>query len=87
MQLFIDKLHYIKQVYNNKDLSKNRCTITKTYQMRLALMHEKLVTCTKRTPEPLKALSAAYLMKSGVEKEPHEDTGNHGEDGEAERSS
>jgi hypothetical protein len=41
--------------------------------MWLALVHEKLVTCTKQTPEPLKALSAMYPMKSGVEKEPHEE--------------
>ena len=39
--------------------------------MQLALVHEKLVTCTKRTPEPLEMLSATYLMKSGAEKEPY----------------
>ena len=42
-------------------------------RMRLALVHEKLVTCTKRTPEPLQALSVAYPMKFGVEKEPREE--------------
>ena len=41
--------------------------------MQLALVHEKLVTCTKRTPEPLEMLSATYLMKSGAEKEPREE--------------
>jgi hypothetical protein len=41
--------------------------------MRLALVHEKLVTCTKRTPEPLQALSVTYSMKSSVEKEPREE--------------
>jgi hypothetical protein len=41
--------------------------------MWLVLVHEKLVTCTKQTPEPLKALYVAYPMKSGVEKEPREE--------------
>ena len=42
-------------------------------RMQLALVHEKLVTCTKRTPEPLQMLSTAYPMKSGVKKEHHEE--------------
>jgi hypothetical protein len=41
--------------------------------MRLALVHEKLVTFTKRTPEPLQALSVAYSMKFGAEKERREE--------------
>ena len=40
---------------------------------RLALVHEKLVTCTKWTPEPLQALYAAYPMNSYAEKEPREE--------------
>ena len=43
----------------------------------LVLVHEKLVTCTKRTPEPLQALSAVYPMNSGAEKEPREETNPH----------
>ena len=42
-------------------------------RMRFALVHEKLVTCTKRTPEPLQALSAVYSMKSSAENEPQEE--------------
>jgi hypothetical protein len=41
--------------------------------MQVVLVHEKLVTCTKRTLEPLQELFAAYSMKSGAEKEPHEE--------------
>jgi len=41
--------------------------------MRLALMHKKLVTCTKRTTKPLQELYAAYPMKSSVEKEPRKE--------------
>jgi hypothetical protein len=38
-------------MYNdNKDLTSMGLTHTR---LRLALMHEKLVTCTKQTPEPL----------------------------------
>ena len=40
-------------------------------------MHENLVTCTKRTPKPLKALSVVYPMNSSAEKEPHEETNPH----------
>ena len=46
-------------------------------RLRLLLVHEKLVTCTKQTPEPLEALSAAYPMNSGAEKEPREETNPH----------
>ena len=42
-------------------------------RMRLALVHEKLVTCTKQTPETFHALSTVYPMNSGVEKEPREE--------------
>ena len=41
--------------------------------MWLVLVHKKLVTCTKQTPESLQVLSATYPMKSGAEKEPHEE--------------
>ena len=61
-------------MYNNKDLTSMGLTHT---QLLLVLVHEKLVTCTKRTPEPLQALSAAYPMNSGAEKEPHEETNPH----------
>ena len=57
-------------MYNNKDLMSMGITHT---LIRLALVHEKLVTCTKRTPEPLQVLSAVYPMKYGAEKEPHEE--------------
>ena len=57
-------------MYNNKDLTSMGLTQT---QLRLALVHEKLVTCTKRTPEPLQALSAVYSMKSSAENEPQEE--------------
>jgi hypothetical protein len=39
-------------MYNNKDLKSMGLTHT---QRQLALVHEKLVTFTKRTPEPLQA--------------------------------
>ena len=57
-------------MYNNKDLMSMGLTHTR---LRLALVHEKLVTCTKRTPEPLQALSAVYSMKSSAENEPQEE--------------
>ena len=47
--------------------------------MQLVLVHEKLVTCTKRTPKPLQALSAACPMNFSVEKEPREGTNPHRE--------
>ena len=46
-------------------------------QGRLELVHENLVTCTKRTPKPLQALSTVYPMNSGAEKEPREETNLH----------
>ena len=54
-------------MYNNKDLMSMGLTHTR---LLLVLVHKKLVTCTKRTPEPLQALSAVYPMKSSAEKEP-----------------
>ena len=57
-------------MYNNKDLMSMGITHTR---MQLMLVHEKLVTCTKWTPEPLQVLSVAYPMKSGAEKEPREE--------------
>ena len=57
-------------MYNNKDLTSMGLTHTRMW---LALVHEKLVTCTKRTPEPLQALSALYPIKSSAEKEPREE--------------
>ena len=72
-------------MYNNKDLSSMGFTHTRLHrtspssarvdvgQGRLGLVHEKLVTCTKRTPEPLQALYAAYPMNSYAEKEPREE--------------
>jgi hypothetical protein len=57
-------------MYNNKDLKSMGLTHT---QRQLALVHEKLVTFTKWTPEPLQALFVAYPMKSSAEKEPYEE--------------
>ena len=76
-------------MYNNKDLSSMGFTHTQLHRKpssgarvdagrgRLALVHENLVTCTKRTPKPLQALSTVYPMNSGAEKEPHEETNPH----------
>ena len=61
-------------MYNNKDLMSMGLTHTRVWFKQL---HEKLVTCTKRTPEPLQVLSVAYLMNSGVEKKPREETNPH----------
>ena len=61
-------------MYNNKDLTSMGLTHTRVWFKQL---HEKLVTCTKRTPEPLQVLSVAYLMNSGVEKKPREETNPH----------
>ena len=61
-------------MYNNKDLTSMGLTHTRLWLM---LVHEKLVTCTKRTPEPLQALFVAYPMNSSAEKEPHEETNRH----------
>ena len=61
-------------MYNNKDLTSMGLTHTR---LLLVLVHKKLVTCTKRTPEPLQALSAVYPMNSGAEKEPREETNPH----------
>ena len=57
-------------MYNNKDLTSMGLTHT---QLWLALVHEKLVPCTKRTPKPLQALSTVYLMNSSAEKKPCEE--------------
>ena len=57
-------------MYNNKDLTSMGLTHTR---MRLALVHEKLVTCTKRTLEPLQALSAMYSMNFDADKKPYEE--------------
>ena len=60
-------------MYNNEDQTSMGLTHTRMW---LALVHEKLVTCTKQTLEPLQALSTTYLMKFGV-KEPREETNPH----------
>ena len=57
-------------MYNNKDLMSMGLTHTWLW---LVLVHEKLVTCTKRIPKPLQALSITYPMNLGAEKEPHEE--------------
>ena len=57
-------------MYDNKDLTSMGLIHTRMW---LVLVHEKLVTCTKQTPETFHALSTVYPMNSGVEKEPREE--------------